>query len=498
MEALPEPIREYLAADCSNVRQPAYVRVTAEGKLVESGGALERYGLQGLASGHRIESVLPFLHELIPVEASLKLPCVSWGSYIGAADLHGFEHSGDTWFLLLDAEAEVQEQARLQQIHNELALLRNSERRRLEGLLGLHAELDLCVFEPTSDGTLRCLGTLPSWLQWFGDGTLSREASNQNPFLAAFLDEASLVWAGDEEGPLRSGPWEQPIEGASDLSLEAVAVLVEKRRLLVIKRLGERFAQQRGHLQLARESQLLYQQLRREIELKEILLHCIVHDLLGPLTAMKGTMDIMLEELAPDSDMREFAEAGIVSAQSQENMIRGLLDAFSADARALNTFSCTARTAPDVVAIAQGVVNGYQAAYQLSEVKLAFTNGLAVGEQRVVSEDERLERVFANLLENALRHTPRGRKVTVGLEAEGEIVCAYVDDEGHGLESPDMGKKLFQRFSQGTRSRGKVGLGLYFCRIMLERWGGSIGCEQRAEGGSRFWFRLKCLDAHAR
>jgi hypothetical protein len=46
------------------------------------------------------------------------------------------------------------------------------------------------------------------------------------------------------------------------------------------------------------------------------------------------------------------------------------------------------------------------------------------------------------------------------------------------------------KFSQGKDKSGKAGLGLYFCKITLERWGGSIGYLPRPEGGSRFWFRL--------
>ncbi len=55
------------------------------------------------------------------------------------------------------------------------------------------------------------------------------------------------------------------------------------------------------------------------------------------------------------------------------------------------------------------------------------------------------------------------------------------------ISRPDQ---LFALFSKGKSHAGKAGLGLYFCKITVERWGGAIGAETRERGGSRFWFRL--------
>jgi len=69
-------------------------------------------------------------------------------------------------------------------------------------------------------------------------------------------------------------------------------------------------------------------------------------------------------------------------------------------------------------------------------------------------------------------------------------VFAFVDDEGPGLPPDQRPDQLFALFSKGKTHAGKAGLGLYFCKITVERWGGAIGAETRAGGGSRFWFRL--------
>jgi signal transduction histidine kinase len=108
---------------------------------------------------------------------------------------------------------------------------------------------------------------------------------------------------------------------------------------------------------------------------------------------------------------------------------------------------------------------------------------------KVVGDKSRLDRVISNLAENAYRHSPPESTVTIGLQQEGEYITVTVDDEGAGV-APEMTTTLFQKFSQGKNRAGRAGLGLYFCRITVERWGGAIGYSSRPQGGSRFWFRL--------
>ncbi|QSJ20732.1 ATP-binding protein [Nostoc sp. UHCC 0702] len=75
------------------------------------------------------------------------------------------------------------------------------------------------------------------------------------------------------------------------------------------------------------------------------------------------------------------------------------------------------------------------------------------------------------------------------LQLDREYVLLVVDDQGSGVP-PKMVNTLFQKFFQGKDKSGRVGLGLYFCRITVERWGGKIGYFPRQTGGSKFWFRL--------
>lgn len=107
----------------------------------------------------------------------------------------------------------------------------------------------------------------------------------------------------------------------------------------------------------------------------------------------------------------------------------------------------------------------------------------------MVGEKSRLERVLSNLVENVLRYSPRGSPVTIGVHDKQDGVLTTVDDEGFGVPE-ELAPHLFQKFVQGNHKPGRVGLGLYFCHITIECWGGTIGYSPRANRGARFWFRL--------
>lgn len=247
----------------------------------------------------------------------------------------------------------------------------------------------------------------------------------------------------------------------------------------------QRLMQQKGN-----ELSLSYQRLLKEIQKKEILLHCIVHDLAGPLLGIKGGYELLANEnISPQG--RKFLEIGLRQADKQEKLIKEILHAFAAEVETLDSFTIDPAHAPDAAQAIRDVVEALQPAFTLHHVKLQLAPDMDFTRNwKVVGEKSRLERIISNLTENALRHSPPDTTVTVGCYAdEHDHILIAIDDEGPGIP-PEVAPTLFQKFSQGKKGKGKVGLGLYFCRITVEHWGGLIGHAPRAEKGSRFWFRL--------
>lgn len=105
----------------------------------------------------------------------------------------------------------------------------------------------------------------------------------------------------------------------------------------------------------------------------------------------------------------------------------------------------------------------------------------------------RMQRVFVNLIQNAIRHTPAGGQVQVELGRENGQVAVSVTDTGEGIAAEDR-PHVFERFYRGEKSRsresGGAGLGLAIARGIVEAHQGTIQLENGAERGSRFVIRL--------
>lgn len=247
---------------------------------------------------------------------------------------------------------------------------------------------------------------------------------------------------------------------------------------------------QQSMQQISYDRSLNYERLEKEIRKKEILLHCIVHDLAGPLMGIRGGFELLSLTETLSEQGRELVQIGLRQSTRQETLIREILQAFASEIEQFEAFSIDPETAPDALAAAREVIALLLPAFERHNARLRLDPALNTDTNwKVAGEKTRLERIYSNLIENALRHSPAQSTVTVGLHNEGEQVLVTIDDEGPGVP-PEAGAALFQKFSQGKSGKGKIGLGLYFCRMTVEKWGGSIGQENRAEGGSRFWFRL--------
>ena len=357
----------------------------------------------------------------------------------------------------------------------------------------LFAALDVVVMERLDNGSFGIIGTVPDWFMHFYPDAVSKrdklKLGKKFPFLENFLFDAENFWIKNQEGTLKSGLWSEIGISAKPCYLEAYAVFLKNKKILTIKLLGVDYEQQQLIIQKARENKLIHNRLIKETEKKEILLHCIVHDMAGEITALNYCFQLLeLENLTPKG--REYLKISKRQSTKQKMLIQEILDAFSAELESLEAFTLDPAQAPDALICAREVVDILLPTSTFSKMNLQLAPDVDMsGDWRVIGEKSRLERIIFNLVENAFRHSPLNSTVTVGVKKDGEFIVITVDDQGSGVPQ-DISKTLFQKFSQGKEKSGRAGLGLYFCRTTVERWGGTIGYSPRSEGGSRFWFRL--------
>src|SRR5262249_51833446 len=149
-------------------------------------------------------------------------------------------------------------------------------------------------------------------------------------------------------------------------------------------------------------------------------LHCIVHDLAGPLMGIRGGFELLAGENISERG-RKFLEIGLRQTAKQDALIPGILQAFSAEVESLESFNTDLDPFADVARSVQDDIESLSSAFAINQVNLGLAPDFDLsGDWKVVGEKSRLDRVISNLIENALRHSPANSTVSVGCYDEGE------------------------------------------------------------------------------
>ncbi len=244
---------------------------------------------------------------------------------------------------------------------------------------------------------------------------------------------------------------------------------------------------------------VLSRQNRKLLELdrqKGILLDALVHDLRQPLTAVIGGLSSLTASKELPLEMRQLADIAEEGALELLQMVNDLLDVTRLEA------GQPLIDAQDIVPddfIKRGV---HVVEPVAAEKGLALTVDLPPNLPHVRGDAERLRRVVMNLAGNAVKFTERGGSISVSARADTErsILVVTVADTGCGIPAHAQ-RRIFEKFNRGvgasSEGRGSTGLGLYFCKLIVEAHGGKIWVESKPGEGSRFSFALP-LTKHAR
>jgi signal transduction histidine kinase len=227
--------------------------------------------------------------------------------------------------------------------------------------------------------------------------------------------------------------------------------------------------------------------LRRIDEMKSDLLSTVSHELRTPLTSLQMAVHILLgeEQGALNPQQTDLLMAARDDAERLREIIASLLELSRLESR--ERLLRYAPIAPrDYVG---GAVEEFRSAYKDAGVELAVA--IDPHADRVLIDPARAHLVLANLLSNALHHTPAGGSVMVSVTPQKDYVRFAVEDTGHGIPK-EYADKVFDRFFQvpGTEDLGGAGLGLSIAKEIVHAHGGEMYCQGREGQGTSFWFTL--------
>jgi len=226
-------------------------------------------------------------------------------------------------------------------------------------------------------------------------------------------------------------------------------------------------------------------------KLKEELTQMIVHDLKGPLTNIKNSLDILNMGMAGklSKEQKKYAKMGINASQRLINMIEELLDIYKMeeDKISIEKQKC------DFKSMLITALKTYE--FEIEKKNIDFKINIKNKIPILELDKDRIIRVFENLIGNAIKYSPNDSLIEAKAYYDNnkrEVIFS-LKDEGFGIPEEHQDKifdKFYQVKDKDNHSRIGKGLGLTFCKLVIEAHNGSIWVESKSGKGSTFYFSI--------
>jgi len=236
-------------------------------------------------------------------------------------------------------------------------------------------------------------------------------------------------------------------------------------------------------------------ELMRALEVKAEFVATVSHELRTPLTSIAGYVSILLED---DDVLPAQVAAQLRVVERNTVRLTALVEALLQEAHHEDGLLRLSRTEVDLATIARASVATARPEADARGLELTHE---VVGPVLLVADGERIGQVIDNLVSNAVKYTPPGGRVRVGVRTDGAWAEVRVADTGIGLSETERGR-LFTRFYR-TRAATEsaiqgVGLGLSLAKTIVESHGGRIDVASEVGRGSEFVVRLPVLSRGVR
>lgn len=216
--------------------------------------------------------------------------------------------------------------------------------------------------------------------------------------------------------------------------------------------------------------------------LRQTLNEAIVHDLKNPMTAVMACLSLLRDEEDDKDRRKRMVEIALHACRAQLTLLETLVDSNRLEDGEL----VLNRRSLDIGALLRESLEDVRAVSETLGVRLEerFSSGLPT---RIGVDPDLFPRVIANLLQNALKYTPKGGVITLTASSTGGAFRFAVRDTGRGIARENLGRlfgKYYRVEGADQSSRRGSGLGLYFCRMVIEAHGGTIEADSRNGAGT--------------
>jgi signal transduction histidine kinase len=231
---------------------------------------------------------------------------------------------------------------------------------------------------------------------------------------------------------------------------------------------------------------------QRELDtLRRDLVAWVGHDLRTPLASIRVMVEALADGVVEDpATVQRYLQTTQRHIRSLSALIDDLFEMAQLDAGGLPLEKCPG----SISDLISDTLETFSALATRQGLRLE--GSVEPGIDPLSMDTQKIGRVLANLVSNAVRHTPAGGVVEIRAFAAGEAVQVEVRDTGEGIRSEDM-PHVFEQFYRGEKSRsrdtGGSGLGLAIAKGIVEAHGGRIGVESAPGKGTRFFFTLPAL-----
>lgn len=232
---------------------------------------------------------------------------------------------------------------------------------------------------------------------------------------------------------------------------------------------------------------------REREKLRQRFLQLAAHELRNPMQGMKGMVELIRARLGAGKSL-ETQDALLNMLDREVDRLSVLLDEVL---EAYRTDDPGFRIEMEPVEL-QEIIRNALAPLREAHENREYDLDLGRGPVSLYGEPMRLEVLFRNIFDNAIKYSFKGSRIGVAVTLEAETVAVAVSDDGVGIRARDL-PHVFDGFYRGSNLRGHdpggIGLGLHLSRQIVERHGGSIHIESREGAGTTVTVVLPRLEA---